>query len=190
MTRKTLERGDFRLLHYAGEVTYCVVGKRNHNVRPCYSNIWTFFFFFFIFNWLTAIFGDILGFLDKNNDLLYRNIKDVSLQTNSLYYVRQGLHILFVFCSKMNYIHRCFPQHIVLLVVAETAYEWLIIATQQRRNEKCCLLCLTSQNVHFSFSPLLQGMHDMCFTHYGKLERYNLCVFPPSRRSLVSLKMP
>uniref|UniRef100_A0A3Q1CWP7 Myosin IHa n=1 Tax=Amphiprion ocellaris TaxID=80972 RepID=A0A3Q1CWP7_AMPOC len=25
MTRKTLERGDFRLLHYAGEVTYCVV---------------------------------------------------------------------------------------------------------------------------------------------------------------------
>lgn len=37
MTRKTLERGDFRLLHYAGEVTYCVVGKRNHNLRP--SNI-------------------------------------------------------------------------------------------------------------------------------------------------------
>lgn len=26
-TRKTLERGDFRLLHYAGEVTYCVVGE-------------------------------------------------------------------------------------------------------------------------------------------------------------------
>lgn len=26
-TRKTLERGDFRLLHYAGEVTYCVVGN-------------------------------------------------------------------------------------------------------------------------------------------------------------------
>ncbi|XP_023664401.1 unconventional myosin-Ih-like isoform X1 [Paramormyrops kingsleyae] len=49
-TRKTLQRGDFRLLHYAGEVTYCVV-----------------------------------GFLDKNNDLLYRNIKDVMRQSkNSL----------------------------------------------------------------------------------------------------------
>uniref|UniRef100_A0AAQ5YTN5 Myosin IHa n=1 Tax=Amphiprion ocellaris TaxID=80972 RepID=A0AAQ5YTN5_AMPOC len=48
MTRKTLERGDFRLLHYAGEVTYCVV-----------------------------------GFLDKNNDLLYRNIKDVATHFKS-----------------------------------------------------------------------------------------------------------
>ncbi|KAF7661969.1 hypothetical protein LDENG_00248800 [Lucifuga dentata] len=48
MTRKTLERGDFRLLHYAGEVTYCVV-----------------------------------GFLDKNNDLLYRNIKDLLRQSKN-----------------------------------------------------------------------------------------------------------
>ncbi|XP_029915963.1 unconventional myosin-Ih [Myripristis murdjan] len=48
MTRKTLERGDFRLLHYAGEVTYCVV-----------------------------------GFLDKNNDLLYRNIKDLMRQSKN-----------------------------------------------------------------------------------------------------------
>ncbi|KAK2837302.1 hypothetical protein Q5P01_014514 [Channa striata] len=48
MTRKTLERGDFRLLHYAGEVTYCVV-----------------------------------GFLDKNNDLLYRNIKDLMCQSKN-----------------------------------------------------------------------------------------------------------
>lgn len=31
-TRKTLERGDFRLLHYAGEVTYCVVGEA---LRQC-----------------------------------------------------------------------------------------------------------------------------------------------------------
>ncbi|XP_047447962.1 unconventional myosin-Ih [Mugil cephalus] len=48
MTRKTLERGDFRLLHYAGEVTYCVV-----------------------------------GFLDKNNDLLYRNLKDLMCQSKN-----------------------------------------------------------------------------------------------------------
>ncbi|CAJ1068809.1 unconventional myosin-Ih [Xyrichtys novacula] len=48
MTRKSLERGDFRLLHYAGEVTYCVV-----------------------------------GFLDKNNDLLYRNIKDLICQSKN-----------------------------------------------------------------------------------------------------------
>ncbi|XP_067340982.1 unconventional myosin-Ih isoform X7 [Channa argus] len=47
-TRKTLERGDFRLLHYAGEVTYCVV-----------------------------------GFLDKNNDLLYRNVKEVMRQSKN-----------------------------------------------------------------------------------------------------------
>ncbi|KAJ8286074.1 hypothetical protein GJAV_G00034260 [Gymnothorax javanicus] len=46
--RKTLERGDFRLLHYAGEVTYCVI-----------------------------------GFIDKNNDLLYRNIKDVMRQSKN-----------------------------------------------------------------------------------------------------------
>ncbi|XP_056273972.1 unconventional myosin-Ih isoform X2 [Pseudoliparis swirei] len=48
VTRKTLERGDFRLLHYAGEVTYCVV-----------------------------------GFLDKNNDLLYKNIKDLICQAKN-----------------------------------------------------------------------------------------------------------
>ncbi|XP_057674432.1 unconventional myosin-Ih isoform X1 [Corythoichthys intestinalis] len=47
-TRKTLKRGDFRLLHYAGDVTYCVV-----------------------------------GFLDKNNDLLYKNGKEVMQQSNN-----------------------------------------------------------------------------------------------------------
>ncbi|XP_046697346.1 unconventional myosin-Ih isoform X1 [Silurus meridionalis] len=47
-TSRTLERGDFRLLHYAGEVTYCVV-----------------------------------GFIDKNNDLLYRHIKEVMRQSKN-----------------------------------------------------------------------------------------------------------
>uniref|UniRef100_A0A8B9GWC0 Myosin IHa n=1 Tax=Astyanax mexicanus TaxID=7994 RepID=A0A8B9GWC0_ASTMX len=32
-TRKTLDRGDFRLLHYAGEVTYCVVGENDANMQ-------------------------------------------------------------------------------------------------------------------------------------------------------------
>uniref|UniRef100_A0A3P9KWW6 Myosin IHa n=1 Tax=Oryzias latipes TaxID=8090 RepID=A0A3P9KWW6_ORYLA len=45
-TRRTLERGDFRLLHYAGEVTYCVVGNnplmcqsKNAIVSECFSNM-------------------------------------------------------------------------------------------------------------------------------------------------------
>ena len=40
--RKTIERDQFRMVHYAGDVTYSVT-----------------------------------GFVDKNNDLLYRNLKEV-----------------------------------------------------------------------------------------------------------------
>ena len=32
-TRKSLGREEFRLLHYAGEVTYSVAGKRVHHLR-------------------------------------------------------------------------------------------------------------------------------------------------------------
>uniref|UniRef100_A0A3B5B6F8 Myosin IH n=1 Tax=Stegastes partitus TaxID=144197 RepID=A0A3B5B6F8_9TELE len=41
MTRKTLERGDFRLLHYAGEVTYCVLMCQSKNaiVKECFSTM-------------------------------------------------------------------------------------------------------------------------------------------------------
>uniref|UniRef100_A0A3B3TQ67 Myosin IH n=1 Tax=Poecilia latipinna TaxID=48699 RepID=A0A3B3TQ67_9TELE len=71
MTRKTLERGDFRLLHYAGEVTYCVV-----------------------------------GFLDKNNDLLYRNITNVATQfKNSLQKLTEMLmakEAWYIRCLKSN----------------------------------------------------------------------------------------
>lgn len=76
MTRKTLERGDFRLLHYAGEVTYCVVGKKEPQSQALkqLNN-----FYFQLTNSPVTMFIYPLGFLDKNNDLLYRNIKDVSL---------------------------------------------------------------------------------------------------------------
>lgn len=83
MTRKTLERGDFRLLHYAGEVTYCVVGKRKHTSQTMLYSLTSkpIFNFFLADSFMTVnVFGVFVGFLDKNNDLLYRNIKDVRLQ--------------------------------------------------------------------------------------------------------------
>ncbi|XP_050411443.1 unconventional myosin-Ic isoform X2 [Patella vulgata] len=48
-TRKTIQRDEFRLIHYAGDVTY--------NVK---------------------------GFLDKNNDLLFRDLKEAMSQTTNL----------------------------------------------------------------------------------------------------------
>ncbi|KAM8960680.1 unconventional myosin-Ih [Pelodytes ibericus] len=46
--RKSIDWVDFRLIHYAGEVTYCAV-----------------------------------GFLEKNNDLLYRNLKEVMIKSKN-----------------------------------------------------------------------------------------------------------
>ena len=49
-TRKTIERDQFRLKHYAGEVTY-----------------------------------DVHGFIEKNNDLLFRDLKEsIIVSTNSI----------------------------------------------------------------------------------------------------------
>ncbi|XP_063312518.1 unconventional myosin-Ih [Pelobates fuscus] len=55
-TRKTIDWIDFRLIHYAGEVTYCAV-----------------------------------GFLEKNNDLLYRNLKEVLVKSKN-YILRDCFH--------------------------------------------------------------------------------------------------
>nr|XP_033811485.1 unconventional myosin-Ih isoform X1 [Geotrypetes seraphini] len=54
--RKTIDWVDFRLLHYAGEVTYCTI-----------------------------------GFLEKNNDLLYRNLKEVLVKSKN-YIIRDCFH--------------------------------------------------------------------------------------------------
>lgn len=81
-TRRVLSREEFRLLHYAGEVNYNVNGKfplHLHaswaqgtgsesviSVLTCYFHCLKSFVVFFL-----------IGFLDKNNDLLNRNLKEV-----------------------------------------------------------------------------------------------------------------
>ena len=47
-TKKTIDREEFRLLHYAGEVTY-----------------------------------NVHGFLEKNNDLLYRDLKEAMIASKN-----------------------------------------------------------------------------------------------------------
>lgn len=68
-TRKSLDRGEFRLLHYAGEVTYNVTGEDPKAMFPRGS-------------WEKGSASPHVcslpsGFLDKNNDLLFRNLKEV-----------------------------------------------------------------------------------------------------------------
>lgn len=63
-----LSSQEFRLKHYAGNVTYNVTGKvlpqSIHTVRDCISHHLIIVFYF-------------LGFVDKNNDLLFRDLKEV-----------------------------------------------------------------------------------------------------------------
>ncbi|KAF4012188.1 hypothetical protein G4228_003766 [Cervus hanglu yarkandensis] len=67
-TRKSLDRGEFRLLHYAGEVTYNITGEDPGAVSPRVG-------------WERGSASPHVcslpsGFLDKNNDLLFRNLKE------------------------------------------------------------------------------------------------------------------
>ena len=59
--RKTIERNQFRLLHYAGEVTYSINGTvcipRGYHILQMII---------------------LLGFVDKNNNLLYRSLKEAA----------------------------------------------------------------------------------------------------------------
>lgn len=128
-TRKSLGREEFRLLHYAGEVTYSVAGKC---VLTCIISALSHSFFLLsspalwiktallgskdksgyrvvlCIIWLTRLISHLKflpcceisverwwqpewflflpGFLDKNNDLLFRNLKEVSMDAGYFQY--------------------------------------------------------------------------------------------------------
>uniref|UniRef100_A0A9J7XAL5 Myosin IH n=1 Tax=Cyprinus carpio carpio TaxID=630221 RepID=A0A9J7XAL5_CYPCA len=106
-TRKSLERGDFRLLHYAGEVTYCVVGKRRRkntsqmsvNLRNMFSGFQNLLFY--------MIYSFSIGFIDKNNDLLYKNIKDVSALGVATQFKNSLLRLTEILTAKEAWYVRC-----------------------------------------------------------------------------------
>ncbi|KAK3736337.1 hypothetical protein QZH41_020810 [Actinostola sp. cb2023] len=81
--RKALGRDEFRLKHYAGNVTYNVTAipcfLPNTVVPPCfpYSDLFSSLFLFYISY-------TFVGFVDKNNDLLFRDLKEAMCQSTNL----------------------------------------------------------------------------------------------------------
>uniref|UniRef100_A0A8C4NDE4 Myosin Ic, paralog b n=1 Tax=Eptatretus burgeri TaxID=7764 RepID=A0A8C4NDE4_EPTBU len=83
--RKTLKREEFRLLHYAGDVNYNVTGEKWSGGKSvplrCVLFVFHVFHVQIIFAFVNASFLNsyflVAGFLDKNNDLLFRNLKEV-----------------------------------------------------------------------------------------------------------------
>lgn len=73
---------EFRLKHYAGDVTYCVNGNPIIwlSLRKAFVECCNLFLL-----WHILYTGDInlnifhAGFMDKNNDLLFRDLKEVSV---------------------------------------------------------------------------------------------------------------